>query len=166
MRGTGLAMGSSMRITAAIAIALSLAACAVEDESDDQLDQDDQAATVSRGFNTTMRVRVPAVVSFGGPICPSGSTLSSISFDVCMEPVQYSCTEYFCTNPTTGAQTRAAMQSGVNPSCQQASMQTEACSNNIEIPTKAIPSLRQLYDYNPARFDKAWRDAPLLPAPK
>ena len=158
-------MATRMRIPAIITIALSLAACAVEEE-DDAIDQEDQAATVSRGFTTTMRVRMPAAITFGGPYCPSGSTLSSISFDVCMEPVQYSCTEYFCTNTSTGVQTRAPMSSGVNPSCQQASMQTEACSNNIEIPTKAIPSLKQLRDYNPARFDKAWLDAPLLPAPK
>jgi hypothetical protein len=154
-----------MRIPAVIAIALSLAACAVEEEGS-ELEQDEQAATVSRGFTTTMRVNVPAIVRFGGPYCPTGHTLSSISFDVCIEPVQYSCTEYFCTDPATGRQTRAPMSSGVNPSCQRASMQTEACSNNVEIPTKALPSPKMLYEYNPARFDKAWRDAPLLPPPK
>jgi hypothetical protein len=156
-----------MRIPASIAtaIALSLAACAVE-EDDAELEQDEQAATVSRGFTTTMQVRVPAVIRWGGPVCPTGHTMTSLSFDVCLEPVQYSCTEYLCTNPVTGQQTRATMQSGVNPSCQQASMQTEACSNNVEIPTKALPTPRMLHEYNPVRFDKAWRDAPLLPAPK
>lgn len=120
------------------------------------------AAQTARGFTTTIFVDVPALVSFGGPYCPQGHTLSSFSTEVCLDPVEYTCTEYLCTDPS-GQQYRAPMRYGSNPSCVQNGLQTEACSNDITFP-ESRPTLQQLVDLLPKVYDKGYAKAPLLPA--
>jgi hypothetical protein len=121
-----------------------------------------QTIQPTRGFTTTITVNVPAVIQFGGPYCPQGHTLSSFSTDVCLEPIEYTCTEYLCTDPTTGRQYRAPMRSGSNPSCVQNGWQTEACSNEPQIP-EFPPTLKQLFELLPKVYDKGYVNAPLLP---
>jgi hypothetical protein len=120
-----------------------------------------QTVKVARGFTATISVSVPAVVSFGGPYCPPGHTLSSLSTEICLDPVEYTCTEYLCTDPA-GQQYRAPMHHGVNPSCVQNWLQTEACSNDLERP-EALPTLEQLCELLPKIYDKSYAHAPLLP---
>jgi hypothetical protein len=115
-------------------------------------------------FTTTFSVHVPAIVPFGGPYCPLGHTLWSLSTEVCLDPIEYVCTEYRCTDPATGQSYRAPMRSGVNPSCVQNAFQTDACSNEISLREKALPTPQQLFDMLPMLYDKTYRNAPLLPS--
>jgi len=115
-----------------------------------------------RSFTTTLSVNVPAIVWFGGPYCLAGHTLWSLSTEVCLDPIEYTCTEYWCTDPATGQSYRASMSSGVNPSCMQDGLQTAACSSTIEFP-ESRPTLKQLYDTLPMLYDKRYLNAPRLP---
>ena len=121
-----------------------------------------QTVQAARGFTTTIFVDVPALVWFGGPYCPQGHTLSSLSTEICIEPVEYTCTEYLCTDPS-GQQYRAPMRHGVNPSCVQNGLQTKACSNDLELP-ESRPTLKQLCELLPKVYDKSYANAPLLPS--
>jgi hypothetical protein len=120
-----------------------------------------QTVKVAHGFTTTIFVDVPALVWFGGPYCPQGHTLSSLSIEICHDPVEYTCTEYLCTDPA-GQQYRAPMHHGVNPSCVQNGLQTKACSSDLELP-EARPTLKQLCELLPKVYDKSYAQAPLLP---
>src|SRR5262249_23114630 len=104
-------------------------------------------ATTLHSFSTTLSVNVPAVVTFGGPYCPLGQTLSSVSWEVCLDPVEYGCTAYYCSGPGV-APYLAPMHSGINPSCVQSAFQTTACSSNITLPER-LPTPQELFEVLP-----------------
>jgi len=53
-----------------------------------------------------------------------------------------------------------------NPECRQVDMQTEACSNDITIPEKFLPSREDLVKTAPMFFPKEYLTTPLLPPAK
>jgi hypothetical protein len=54
------------------------------------------------------------------------------------------------------------MHHGVNPSCVQNGLQTEACSNDLKLP-ESRPTLKQLCELLPKVYDKSYANAPRLP---
>ncbi|MEM9491947.1 MAG: hypothetical protein AAGC55_22570 [Myxococcota bacterium] len=57
-------------------------------------------------------------------LCPGGQEVTVLTNQVCLEPILYNCTHYFCGSTLSSA-------ISPNPDCKQAAFQTTACSNTI-----------------------------------
>lgn len=92
-----------------------------------------------------------------GERCPDGTPPTTLTNVVCQEPVQYTCTAYWCQDPVTHQPVLLRRWFGLpNPECRQVDMQTEACSNDITIPEKFLPSREDLVKTAPMFFPKEY----------
>ena len=148
----------------ALATALSLAACAMDTDDLTEVTTVYEALKykikdyTNRFEALTLNLATPLSL---GAYCPGGGQPYSLSYPVCLDPVRYNCTAYYC-NDANGQPYLASMPPGrVNPECQQAQMQTEACSSNPSIPEKFIPSREDLVERAPAFFPRELLSVPL-----
>jgi len=147
-----------------LAASLSLVACAMDTGDPSEVASVSEALTY-KIKNYTNRFEVLTLnlaTSLSlGPFCPGGGVPYSLSYPICLDPVQYNCTTYYC-NDASGQPYLASMPPGrANPECQQAQMQTTACSSNPSIPEKFRPSREDLVDRAPAFFPRELLDVPL-----
>ena len=99
-----------------------------------------------------------------GQRCPDGTPPTILSNVICQEPIEYACTAYWCQDPVTGQPRLLRRWFGLpNPECRQVSMQTKACSNDLTIPEKFLPSREDLVKTAPMFFPKEYLTTPLLP---
>jgi hypothetical protein len=102
-----------------------------------------------------------------GQLCPDGTPPTTLTNVVCQEPVEYTCTAYWCQDPVTRKPVLLPRRFGLpNPECRQVDMQTEACSNDLTIPEKFLPSREDLVKAAPMFFPKEYLTTPLLPPVK
>jgi hypothetical protein len=107
------------------------------------------------------------VIPVLGQRCPDGTPPTVLSNVICQEPVEYTCTAYWCQDPVTGKPTLLRRWFGLpNPECRQASMQTEACSNDLTLGEKFLPSREDLVKTAPMFYPKEYLTTPLLPPVK
>jgi hypothetical protein len=107
------------------------------------------------------------VIPVLGQRCPDGTPPTTLTNVVCQEPIEYVCTAYWCQDPVTHKPVLLQRWFGLpNPECRQASMQTEACSNDITIPEKFLPSREDLVKTAPMFYPKEYLTTPLLPPVK
>lgn len=107
------------------------------------------------------------VIPVLGERCPDGTPPTVISNVVCQEPVEYTCTAYWCQDPITHRPFLLRRRLGLpNPECRQASMQTEACSNDISLGERFLPSREDLVKTAPMLYPKEYLTTPLLPPVK
>jgi hypothetical protein len=152
------------KLVLALATALNLAACAMDTGDPTEVASQSEALKykvkdyTNRFQALTFNMATPLSL---GPSCPGGAQPYSLSYPVCLDPVQYNCTAYYC-NDANGHPFRASMPPGrVNPECEQAQMQTVACSSNPQIPEKYIPSREDLVDRAPGFFPRELLTVPL-----
>jgi hypothetical protein len=107
------------------------------------------------------------VIPVVGQRCPDGTLPTTLTNVICQEPVEYTCTAYWCQDPVTRKPVLLRRWLGLpNPECRQVSMQTEACSNDISIPEKFLPSREDLVKTAPMFYPKEYLTTPLLPPVK
>ena len=99
--------------------------------------------------------------------CPDGTPAVEITTPVCQEPVEGSCTAYWCTDPISNKSFLLQLPFGrPNPECRQAAMQTDPCSNNVKLGEKFLPSMADLVEVMPMLYPDEYLTTPLLPPGK
>ena len=152
----------SKTLTACLVILIAaLAACRAPEEVDETRPPAQPAAeepvVAQFEIHRDLVTAQPAVVVVvplqprGGRSCPpNGDPAIELSYPVCLQPVQYNCTIYWCIDPATGH--GFAHPDRPNPECRQAQMQTEACSNEVELPEKFVPTREQVHEILPLLY--------------
>lgn len=102
-----------------------------------------------------------------GQPCPDGTLPTILTNVICQQPVKYTCTAYWRQDPVTRKPVLLRRRLGLpNPECHQVAMQTEACSNDVTLPEKFLPSREDLVKTAPMFFPKDYLTTPLLPPGK
>lgn len=113
---------------------------------------------------------VVVAVPMGPPVqiprfrCPSGyELLEPVTNPFCQQPVEGTCTTYWCREPGTGRMILATptFTTDTNPSCQGNPRQTEPCSNDVKVPERFVPSREQLVKTAPMLFPKELAEVPI-----
>jgi hypothetical protein len=95
--------------------------------------------------------------------CPDGTPPTVISNEVCQEPVEGTCTAYWCHDSVTNTSFLLQRRFGQpNPECRQSDMQTEPCSNDITLGEKFLPSREDLVKTFPVLYPKEYLTVPFL----
>lgn len=102
-----------------------------------------------------------------GQRCPDGTLPTMLTNVVCQEPIEYTCTAYWCQDPVSRTPVLLQRWLGLpNPACRQVSLQTASCSNDITTPEKFLPSREDLVKTAPMFYPKECLTTPLLPPEK
>ena len=144
----------------AMALLLWLAACVPADDL--ATDESTEALKFPPGtyVGTTANLGLHLVVSIAGPKCPTGWTQYSLDFEVCQDPVRYSCTAVYCTDGAGHTQLATPQPLQSNPTCSP-SVTNPECSSNPSMRERFVPTREDLVERAPNIIPRELLGVPL-----